>query len=136
MIQRLLIVACVMGLNGCALYDAYMQTGFDNNEYLLITQIRTDAQQYRRQCGNHLFAATNAQTMANRTELFERYSEKIPRNVNGFAASKSLNQIAQGLAQSYVSPSGEPSATYCRLKYSSIENASTVIQTVVGDRPR
>ena len=123
-------------LPGCALYDAYMQTGFDNNEYLLITQIRADAQAYRRQCGNHLFAANNAQAIANRTDLFEKYSEKIPRNENGIRASKSLNEIAQGLANSYLDSKGEPSATFCRLKYASIENAADVIQTVVGARPR
>ena len=93
-------------------------------------------QTFKKQCDNHLFAATNAIAMTNKTDLFEKYSEKIPRNENGINASKSLNEIAQGLAMAYIDPKGEPSATYCKLKYGSIENAAYVIQTVVGNRPR
>lgn len=136
MMRRILAVLAVVTLNGCALIDAYFMTGFDNNEYLLATQIRADAQAYKRQCDNHLVAATNAVAIANRTDLFEKYSEKIPRNDNGYAASKNLNEIAQGLANSYLDPKGSPSAGYCRIKYASIENAAYVIQTVVGARPR
>lgn len=134
--KLLVVVVLSVVLPGCALYDAYMQPGYDNNEYLLITQIRADAQAFRKQCGNHLFSATNAVTMANRTDLFEKYSEKIPRNENGIKASHSLNEIAQGLATAYLDPAGQPSAVFCRLKYSSIENSAVVIQTVVGNRPR
>lgn len=133
--KRLLAVLAVVGLNGCAIYDAYMQTGFDNNEYLLITQIRADAQRYKNQCGNHLLATQNANNMATKTDLFEKYSERIPRNVNGLSAAKSLNEIAQGLDKAYEADK-QPSPVFCRLKYSSIENAAYVIQTVVGDRPR
>jgi hypothetical protein len=134
--KKLAAALIVLALNGCALYDAVMMTGFDNNEYLLITQIRVDAETYKAQCGNHLLVATNAVTIANKTNLFEKYSEQIPRNTNGIKASKSLNEIAQGLANAYADPKGEPSAIFCKLKYSSIENAATVIQHVVGSRPR
>ena len=134
--KKLSVLLLAIALNGCALYDAYMQTGFDNQEYMLITQIRTDAQVYKKQCGNGLMAATNAQAIFAKTDLFEKYSELIPRNENGINASRSLNAIAQGLAIAYVDPKGEPSATFCRLKYSSIENAAYVIQHVVGNRPR
>jgi hypothetical protein len=113
-----------------------MQTCFDNNEYLLITQIRADAQTFKKQCDNHLFAATNAIAMTNKTDLFEKYSEKIPRNENGIKASRSLNEIAQGLAEKYLDPKAQPSAAFCKLKYASIENSAYVIQTVVGARPR
>ena len=134
--KKLLAVLAVVSLNGCALWNAYFMTGFDNQEYMLITQIRVDAQVYKTQCGNHLVAAKNAQSIATKTNLFEKYSEKIPKNDNGISASRSLNQIAQGLAMSYIDVKAEPSATFCRLKYSSIEHSAYVIQTVVGDRPR
>jgi hypothetical protein len=134
--KRLCIVLVALALNGCAVYDALMMTGYDSNEYLLITQIRVDAIQYKKQCGNHLLAATNALTISNKTELFEKYSEQIPRNENGIKASRSLNEIAQGLATAYTDSKGDPSAVFCRLKYSSIENAAYVIQHVVGSRPR
>ena len=134
--KKLAIVLAVLALNGCAVYDALTMTGFDNNEYLLITQIRVDAGHYKKSCDNHLLAATNAVAIANKTELFEKYSEQIPRNDNGIKASKSLNEIAQGLANSYVDTNATPSALFCKLKYGSIENSATVIQHVVGNRPR
>lgn len=134
--KRLAVVVFALALNGCALWDAYFMTKYDPNEYLLVTEIRTDAQRYKRQCDNHLSAATNAVSISNKTDLFEKYSEQIPDNENGVNASKSLNEIAQGLARAYVDPKGQPSAAFCRLKYGSIENAAYVIQHVVGNRPR
>lgn len=135
--KRLITILAVASLNGCALWDAYFMTKYDPNEYLLITQIRTDSGQYKRQCDNHLVASRNAVDIANKTDLFEKYSEQIPNNDNGIRASRSLNEIAQGLANNYLdSNKGNPSAVFCRLKYTSIENSATVIQHVVGARPR
>lgn len=132
--KRILTLLTVAALNGCAVYDAFMMTGFDNQEYMLVTQIRTDAQVYKTQCDNPALAPVNAQAIALKTRLFANYSEQIPRNDNGRNASASLNEIAQGLHQAYVK--GTPSTTFCKLKYGSIENAAYVIQHVVGDRPR
>ena len=75
--KRLAIVVTALALNGCALWDAYFMTKYDPNEYLLVTEIRTDAQRYKKQCDNHLFAATNAVAISNKTDLFEKYSEQI-----------------------------------------------------------
>jgi hypothetical protein len=133
--KRLAALLSVLALNGCAVYDAYMMTGFDNNEYLLITQIRVDASTYKTQCENPILAPQNALAISSRTHLFEVYSEKIPRNTDGLAAAKKLNDIARGLSLAYGS-NPQPSAMYCKLKYTSIENSAAIIQHVVGARPR
>jgi hypothetical protein len=132
--KKLAIVLAVLTLNGCAVYDALTMTGFDNQEYMLVTQIRVDAQTYRPQCDNPALAPVNAGAIAAKTNLFEKYSEQIPKNENGINASKSLNEIAQGLNKAYSTST--PSIIFCKLKYSSIENAAAVIQHVVGSRPR
>jgi hypothetical protein len=132
--KRLSIVLVAVVLNGCALYDALMLTNFDSNEYLLVTQIRTDAQVYKTQCENPALASVNAQTIALKTRLFQNYSEQIPGNENGIKASEGLNEIAQGLNDAYKK--GTPSPVFCKLKYGSIENTAYVIQHVVGNRPR
>ena len=134
-LKSFIVALTVAMLPGCALYDAYMMTGFDNNEYLLITQVRTDAQLFKTQCDNPVLAPANAQSMAFKTRLFENYSEQIPRNTNVRASAKALNEIAQGLDRQYGQP-GQVSPTFCRLKYSAIENSAQVIQHVVGARPR
>ena len=132
--KKILIALSVLALNGCAVYDAYMMTGFVNNEYLLITQIRTDASQYKIMCETPL-AEVNAIQMAYKTKLFANYSQEIPRNDNVKSASKNLNDIAEGLVQQYKKET-KVSSLFCKLKYTAIENSATVIQHVVGSRPR
>jgi hypothetical protein len=128
-----LALTCVL-LSSCALLDAYLMAPYDANEYLQITEIRTNAIQYRRQCDNPILAQVNAQAIANRTELYEKYQEQIPRNANGFKSAQALNEIAQGLNTAYVK--GPVSSIFCRLKYNNIENGAELIQRVTAGRPR
>jgi len=128
-----LAFSCVL-LSSCALWDAYMMAPYDANEYLQITEIRATAGQYRKQCDNFNQSAVNAQAMVNRTDLFEKYAELIPRNENGFKAARALNEIAQGLNTAYAK--GIVSATFCRLKYNNIEHSAELIQRVTAGRPR
>jgi hypothetical protein len=107
---------------------------YDANEYLLITEIRTTAIQYRRQCDNPVLAPVNAQAMANRTELYEKYTEQIPRNQNGVKSSQALNEISQGLNTAYNK--GSVSSVFCKLKYNNIEHSAELIQRVTAGRPR
>jgi len=130
-----LFVPLVMPLlASCAVYDAITMTGFDPNEYRIITEIRVDAAYYRDGCANPLVAQTNAVAMARKTELYEVYSEQIPNNKDSYKAAQSLNEIAQGLAKRYDTPPVPP--LFCKLKYTSIENSAKVIQHVIGNRPR
>jgi hypothetical protein len=132
--KRIFVAAFALSLTSCALWDAYMMAPYDANEYLQITEIRTNAIQHRRQCDNPVLAPVNAQAMANRTDLFEKYEELIPRNDNGFRAARALNEIAQGLNTAYVK--GPVSTVFCRLKYNNIEHSAELIQRVTAGRPR
>ena len=133
--KRILVVLLATALNGCALYDAYMMTGYDPNEYKLITEIRVDAIVYKTQCTNPLLAQANAVAIAYKTLLFEKYSEQVPSNDNIIKASKNLNEIAQGLADRYAGKDSV-SSMFCKLKYSGIENSAAVLQHVIAGRPR
>ena len=132
--MKRLIVLLLPLLSSCAVYDAITMTGFDPNEYRIITEIRVDANHYKDACADPLIAQTNAVAIANKTDLFEMYSEQIPGNDDGYKAAKSLNEIAQGLAKRYDTPPVPP--LFCKLKYSSIENSAKVIQHTLGNRPR
>jgi len=133
--MRKLLIALVLVLPGCTLIDAYLMAGFDPNEYMLITEIRTTAETSKALCDDATVSKRNAAAIASKTHLFERYSEEIPRNDNGIKAAKSLNEIAQGLAVRYNSP--EPvSPVFCKLKFGGIENGAKVMQHVIGNRPR
>ena len=131
--MKRLVFLLVPLLASCAVYDAIMMTGFDPNEYKIITEIRADAGRYKLQCDTPQSQA-NARALADKTTLFEIYSEQIPNNKDGYGASKSLNEIAQGLVKRYDTP--PVPAIFCKLKYGSIENSAQVIQHVIGNRPR
>jgi len=107
---------------------------YDANEYLQITEIRVMAGQYRQQCDNFQVSAANAQDITRRTMMFERYSEYIPRNENGYRAAKALNEIAQGLGVAYGK--GIVSSVFCRIKYNNLEQAAELVQRVTAGRPR
>jgi hypothetical protein len=132
--KLLTVFFLTIGLNGCALLDAYFMAPYDANEYLIITQIRVDAAQYSRQCNNSTLAPINAQAMSAKTNLYEKYSQQIPRNNNGYKAAQALNEIAQGLDAQYNK--GTVSPTFCKLKYNSIEHSAELIQRVTAGRPR
>ena len=133
--KKLFVVLTTLALNGCALYDAYMLTGYDPNEYRIITEIRTDAYNYKQQCPNKAMSEANAMLISDKTQLFEFYSEQIPGNDNGTRASKNLNEIAQGLKTQYQNGTAV-SPLFCKLKFASIENSAAVLQHVIAGRPR
>jgi len=132
--KRMFVAAFALSLTSCAVWDAYFMAPYDANEYLQITEIRTNAIQYRRQCDNPVLAQVNAQAMANRTELYEKYQEQIPRNANGFKSAQALNEISQGLNTAYGR--GPVSSLFCKLKYNNIEHSAELIQRVTAGRPR
>lgn len=133
--KRLLIALSIVALNGCAMYDAYMLTGFDPSEYRIITEIRTDANSYKTSCANPALAPVNATALADKTKLFMLYSEHIPNNANVYSASKNLDAIAQGLSAKYKEAT-PVSPVFCKLKYESIESSANTMQTIIGKRPR
>jgi hypothetical protein len=133
--KRLLIALSVLTLNGCALYDAYMMTGFDPNEYRIITEIRTDANDYKAMCDNKDASRLNAIAISHKTMMFQFYEEQIPKNKNGYDAGVELNKIAQGLRDRYNS-TVPVSPLFCKLKFESIEHSAQTIQHVLGKRPR
>lgn len=132
--KRIFIAAFALSLTSCALWDAYMMAPYDANEYLQITEIRAAAGQYRKQCDNPVLAPVNAQAIANRTDLFEKYEELIPSNDNGYRSARALNEIAQGLNTAYAKNSVSP--MFCKLKYNNIEHSAEIIQRVTAGRPR
>ena len=133
--KKILAFAAVGLLSGCSVIDAYLMTKYDSNEYRIIAEIRTEARQYKTECSNPLLSAPNARAMADKTELFEVYSEHIPRNTNVINASRELNKIAQGLADSYRRDK-PPSAAFCKIKFETIETNAATMQNIIGARPR
>jgi hypothetical protein len=133
--KKLLLIAVVILLQGCALIDAYLMTGYDPSEYRIITEIRSDAQGYKADCANPLTSSVNAVAMADKTRMFTMYSQYVPSNANVQKAASELNAIAQGLAEQYKKNT-TVSPMFCKIKFESIEHSAETMQKVIGTRPR
>ena len=49
--KKLILIASIFVLTGCAAIDAYRMAKFDNNEYALINSVRTQANLGAAKCG-------------------------------------------------------------------------------------
>jgi hypothetical protein len=112
-----------------------MLTGFDNNEYQLVTKIRAEAQTFKTECDDLIKSKNNAIQLTYDTNLFMLYSEHIPHNDDVIDASKSLHDIAEGLSNQY-NKSDKVSPMFCKIKFTTVETSADKIQTTVGRRPR
>ena len=133
--RKLFVILAVLSLNGCAVWDAFFMTGFDPNEYRVITEIRTDANAYKAQCSDSAKSKLNAMAISHKTMLFQYYEEQIPKNKNGYNASVELNKIAQGLKDRYNLGAAVPDV-FCKLKFEGIEHSADLMAHVLGKRPR
>jgi hypothetical protein len=133
--KKLLLLPLVLFLSNCALYNAYTMTGFDNNEYQLISQIRLEAQTYKNNCDDAVKSKSNAIQLTYDTRMFMLYSEHIPHNDHVISASKDLHTIAEGLSNQYVK-TDKVSPGFCKIKFTSVETSANTIQKTVGSRPR
>ena len=128
----------VATLSGCSmlttLTDAYLMK-YDANEYKIITEIRADAQAYKKACSNELMSTPNAVAMAEKTNLFVLYTQYLPHNEPAKKASIELDKIAQGLKDQYVN-SSKVSSVFCKIKFETIEHSAESIQKMTGAKPR
>ena len=133
--KKLLLLPLISMLSSCALYNAYFLTGFDGNEYELITKIRLEAQTYKNECDDAVKSKNNATQLTYDTTMFMLYSEYVPHNDDVISASKDLHTIAQGLADQY-NKTDKVSIGFCKIKFTSVETSADKMQTIIGSRPR
>jgi hypothetical protein len=132
--KKLIVVSLILLLNGCALIDIYRMARFDNIEYSLVNQIHTQAQLAVLDCGTDLVLWQVDEIYSKTVEL-RNYSAHIPRNEETVKMTVALHEIVKGLKDRYASDE-EISVKYCELKFNNIENATTNMQKVIGDKPR
>lgn len=133
--KKFILICLLLGLQGCALIDAYLMTKYDPNEYQMITVIRAQAQQAKSNCDNLDQSKNTSLKVTTDSHMFMLYSEHIPRNKDLIEASKNLHAMAKGLSDQYIK-SEKVSAAFCRIKFQNIETSADKIQTVVAGRPR
>ena len=132
--KKLLLIALVALLPGCAVYDAYFMARFDTNEYKLINSIRTQANLGAAKCGKPEVVGIVDNMYATAIE-FRNYGQSIPHNEEAYRLGTELANIVKGVSDRYHS--GEPvSMMYCTTKFASIERNAVIVQNVIGKKPR
>lgn len=132
--MKKLSLLAVLLLAGCGtMLDAYLMK-YDPNEYMMITGIRTAANQFKTTCTDTVQSKSNAAMLHNQTILFKNYVQYLPHNDKVIDASKELDKIAEGLTTQYQK--GTVSLAFCKIKFESIEKSAETMQRVIGDKPR
>lgn len=132
--KKLILISLLLLLSSCAIVDAYRMARFDNNEYMLINTVRTQANLGAAKCGTPEVIQVVDNIWYKTVEL-RNYAESIPNNQETIKMSQELAEIVKGLSVRYHSEK-EVSLNYCTIKFGTIEKNAVTIQNVVGAKPR
>jgi len=132
--KRFIILLLVLILSGCALKYLNMAR-FDNNEYLLSVEVRTQANLGARKCGTPEVNQEVTDLWTNSLNL-KNYSESIANNEETVLMTGELLEIIRGLYVRYNIDKKDVSMTYCTNKFILIEKNATVISNTIAKKPR
>lgn len=138
--KKILVVLALISLQGCAaissvqLVRAWTMAHFDNNEYMLINTVRTQANLGAAKCGTPEVIVVVDNIYFKTIEL-RNYSQSIPHNEETIKMSSELSEIVKGLSERYHGKDSV-SLNYCTTKFGIIEKNAVTIQNVVGAKPR
>ena len=137
--QLLVLFAAVMTLTSCTtlmgVKDYLDMARFDNNEYLLAVNVRTQANLGARKCGTPEVNQEVSMLWSDALRL-KNYAESIEHNEETVTMSSELLEIVRGLDKRYNIDKKDVSMSYCTNKFTLIEKNATIITNVVGAKPR
>ena len=137
--QLLVLFAAVMTLTSCTtlmgVKDYFDMARFDNNEYLLAVNVRTQANLGARKCGTPEVNQEVSMLWSDALRL-KNYAESIEHNEETVTMSSELLEIVRGLDNRYNIDKKDVSMSYCTNKFTLIEKNATIITNVVGAKPR
>ena len=124
-----------IGLNGCALYEAYNMARFDNIEYALINKVHSLTEIALSQCENKNRLNITRKHIYNKTMEFENYTQYIPNNQEAFKLATNITKLSKQ-TNDFYDKNNKVSTVYCKAKFNQILNSSIKIQQVIGKKPR
>lgn len=126
-----ILICLIFLLSGCTLWDSYFLTKFDNNEYYLVTKIRTDSDVILNKCSDNQFVKVKIDELTYNSILLKNYSQYITYNNDTIKMTNDLYNMINDTKQMY---NKDVSETYCKLKFNAIIRSSTKIQEVLGSK--
>jgi len=131
MIKRFALALMFVSLSGCALIDAYLMAGYDNQEYALINKIRTKAQIAQKSCDNPLSLKADIEYIKHESLEFKNFTQHIPRNPEAYKMGGQMVELSEQLKFDE-----KTSPVFCKMKLQQIERNAEKIQQVLGSKPR
>jgi len=138
-LKLLILSSAFLTLSGCGtlqdMYDAYFMAGYDNNEYALVNQIRTESELNINKCTDDLLARTVFVDLYDKSVELKNFSQYVPDNEDAFKLASGLVELSKQGKDAY-DKGDKVSPTFCKLKLKSINRASEKAQEVIGKKPR
>jgi hypothetical protein len=124
------ITSCALATIGPHVINAFTMAHFDNNEYKIITEMRTVSQLV--DCGNKDSIREASNKLWYYTNELQNYSQHIPKNEKSYKMAQSLVEIVKGLHDK----NGDMGKMYCEQKFKVIQDTTENIQKATGNKPR
>jgi hypothetical protein len=131
----LLSTLIVTSLSGCALIDAYFMAGYDNQEYAIITNIRTNAELNAGFCADQVKSKATFEYLHFKSVEFKNFTQYIPDNQDAHKLSDQMVELSKQGKEMY-DKNDNVSAGFCKLKLQQINRTAETIQKVIGSKPR
>lgn len=126
-------------LTGCStltnLYEAYFMAGYDNNEYGLITNIRTVSEISVEHCDDQERSKVIFNNLHFKSVEFRNFTQHIPDNENANKLALDLVKLTEQGKDIY-SKGTSVSAGFCKIKLQQINRSAEKIQQVIGSKAR
>jgi hypothetical protein len=132
--KKIILVAAVLALQGCALINAYNMAKFDSNEYQLAVKVRTQSEELQSQCKDQSYVKGAIVGIYFTTKELQNYTQYIPNNPEAFKMSTDLVALTRSTLEMYQQPI--VSEVFCKAKLTQISIAANDIQKVIGKKPR
>lgn len=123
--MKKLIILCATLLTGCSLFIS----PYDVNEYFLVTQIRTLAENVN--CANPIHTSNTFELLYFDAVELKNYSQYLPNNDAEIKLTTDLFKMVEELHNKENS-----SIEYCKIKLNIIAKSAERIQQVTGSKPR
>lgn len=133
--MKKLILLAMVALQGCALIDAYNMAKFDNNEYGLVANIRTQTENLQQRCKDTPYIKSTLVGIYVSTKELQNYTEHLPNNKEAFKLSSDLVALTKSTVDFY-SDKDTVSEVFCKAKLQQITTSANTIQKVIGNKPR
>ena len=134
-LKRLLLVALIPFIPGCALYDAYFMAKYDTNEYALINSVKTRAELAQEVCTNKPAVEQKLVDIYAQSVEFRNFTFYIPRNTDANNMASKLVDLTKSTKE-YYNTHDKVSEVFCKMKLQQIVKSSDAIMETLGKKPR